>query len=429
MKEIINYSILVTAYTSVFYLLYLLFLSRDTFYSRNRIYLLTTLLAATILPAIKFTIPATSELGAISNGFTSVIRLGQVNVTAISGRQDAGQGISALLIIYLAGFTSSLAILILNVSTLRRLIKKSGDPGSRVIFTSGRNISGFSAMGYTFLGNHIEGNDLKVITEHEKKHIEYKHFYDLVLVKIVSAIFWFNPFVYLYERSLRAVHEFQVDESLLKNGETLNSYRQLILNQLFRTTRFSFQSAFAGNTLIKKRIIMMTKKRSGKIAELKMLLVLPVITVLFILFSCSGKEPGVLNTVDEQNPETTEMAIPGEPEQAQLQEIKEDSVWIVVHEMPRFEGGDINKFRNWVQMNVKYPEIAASNGIQGKVYIAFVVTTEGIVKDIEILKGVDPSLDNEVLRTVSSSPAWLPGRHDGKNVNVKMSISVNFQLQ
>jgi protein TonB len=99
-----------------------------------------------------------------------------------------------------------------------------------------------------------------------------------------------------------------------------------------------------------------------------------------------------------------------------------------VDEMPTFRGGDINKFREWVQRKTKYPQVATINGIQGKVYITFVIETDGSVSNVKVARGVDPLIDNEALKSVMSSPKWTPGRHKGKAVRVSYYIPVNFEL-
>lgn len=88
--------------------------------------------------------------------------------------------------------------------------------------------------------------------------------------------------------------------------------------------------------------------------------------------------------------------------------IQEEPVFVVAEENAMFQGGDLNKFREWVQKNLVNPEIALENSIQGKIYIQFNVTSKGKVVDAKILRGVDPSLDNEAVRVVMSSPAWEP---------------------
>ncbi|TFH33375.1 MAG: energy transducer TonB [Bacteroidia bacterium] len=175
-------------------------------------------------------------------------------------------------------------------------------------------------------------------------------------------------------------------------------------------------------------MIMMTKKKSGKFAGLKLLLLLPLITVFFILFSCTNNEKGQLDTVNEPDTSIDEVVVVASKETS-LKLVQEEQPWTVVEEMPTFDGGDINKYRQWVQMNVKYPKIAVENGIMGKVQVAFVINTDGSISDAAITKGVDPSLDDEVIRIISSSPDWVAGKNEGKEVRVKMSMSINFQLQ
>ena len=110
-------------------------------------------------------------------------------------------------------------------------------------------------------------------------------------------------------------------------------------------------------------------------------------------------------------------------------EEEEEEIFVVVEDMPTFKGGDVNKFRDWVQKRVKYPQIAAENGIQGKVFIMFVVEPNGSVTNVQIMRGVDPALDNEAIKAVEASPKWVAGKQRGAAVRVRFSITVNFQLQ
>jgi periplasmic protein TonB len=105
-----------------------------------------------------------------------------------------------------------------------------------------------------------------------------------------------------------------------------------------------------------------------------------------------------------------------------------DGVFSSVDIMPTFKGGDINKFREWVQKKTKYPEEATINGIQGKVYITFIVETDGTVSTVKVAKGVDPLIDNEAVKAVKSSPKWSPGKLRGMTVRVSYIIMLDFQL-
>ena len=109
----------------------------------------------------------------------------------------------------------------------------------------------------------------------------------------------------------------------------------------------------------------------------------------------------------------------------------EDDIYEVkfVEEKPCFQGGDSNAFSKWVNSRLVYPEIAKENGVQGKVTLQFTINTDGSVSDVKVLRGVDPSLDKEAVRVVSSSPKWTPGKQRDKPVAVTYTFPVIFQLK
>jgi protein TonB len=107
----------------------------------------------------------------------------------------------------------------------------------------------------------------------------------------------------------------------------------------------------------------------------------------------------------------------------------EDEIFVIVEDMPTFKGGDINKFRDWVQKRVRYPELAAENGIQGRVFLTFVVETNGTVSGVNITRSVDQLLDEAAKEAVAASPKWEPGMQRGRPVRVRYSIPIIFQLQ
>ena len=114
--------------------------------------------------------------------------------------------------------------------------------------------------------------------------------------------------------------------------------------------------------------------------------------------------------------------------QAEEEEVEEE-IFVIVEDMPKFKGGDINKFREWVQKRVRYPELAAENGIQGRVFITFVVETNGNVSNVTVSRSVDQLLDDAAKEAVMASPKWEPGMQRGRPVRVRYSIPIIFQLQ
>ena len=150
------------------------------------------------------------------------------------------------------------------------------------------------------------------------------------------------------------------------------------------------------------------------------------------------QEVEVLNVVEdnvetesiEVNTEETEQEVViAAPVEAPVEEEEEEVVFVVVESMPEFPGGQQALFK-YLSENVKYPDIAQENGIQGRVICQFVVNKDGSIVDVEVVRsGGDPSLDKEAVRVIKSMPKWKPGKQRGKAVRVKYTVPVNFKLQ
>ncbi len=112
------------------------------------------------------------------------------------------------------------------------------------------------------------------------------------------------------------------------------------------------------------------------------------------------------------------------------EEIEEEEVFYIVEDMPTFNGGDpATEFRKYIAQNLQYPEIAAENGVSGRVIVQFAVNKTGQVVDAVVMRSVDPALDKEAIRVVMSSPKWTPGKQRGKAVKVLFTFPINFVLQ
>lgn len=110
--------------------------------------------------------------------------------------------------------------------------------------------------------------------------------------------------------------------------------------------------------------------------------------------------------------------------------VEEEAIpFALVEEKPKFQGGDANTFSKWVNSKLVYPEIAKENGVQGRVTLQFTVGKDGKVSNVQVLRGVDPSLDKEAVRIVSSSPQWTPGKQRERAVPVTYTFPVIFQLR
>lgn len=117
-------------------------------------------------------------------------------------------------------------------------------------------------------------------------------------------------------------------------------------------------------------------------------------------------------------------------EEVQEETVEEEAIpFQIVEVKPTFQGGDANTFSKWVSQNLEYPEIAKENGLSGRVMLQFTVNPNGAISNVVVLRGVDPSLDKEAVRVVSSSPKWEPGRQRDRAVKVTYTFPVIFQLR
>nr|MDA3952916.1 energy transducer TonB [Bacteroidales bacterium] len=111
------------------------------------------------------------------------------------------------------------------------------------------------------------------------------------------------------------------------------------------------------------------------------------------------------------------------------EEIDEDQIFFVVEDMPTFQGQNSDAFRTYIQQNLQYPIIAQENGVSGRVFVQFDISTAGNITNIVVVRGVDPSLDREAIRVIKSSPKWTPGKQRGRPVKVRFTFPIAFQLQ
>ena len=109
--------------------------------------------------------------------------------------------------------------------------------------------------------------------------------------------------------------------------------------------------------------------------------------------------------------------------------IEDDQPFLIAETMPSFQGGDLNKFRAWVQQNIRFPQIALENGIQGRVVLSFVIEKDGRLTNIPVLQSPDRSLSDEAIRVLSKSPKWSPGKQRNQVVRVKYTLPVDFRVQ
>jgi TonB family protein len=436
MNTLLIYIVKAAVYLAGFYLVYRLFLSRDTLYSRNRTYILLSVISAFVFPLITIQTSKPLNIPLFGKVLSEIFVTGAGNNNS-SANQDITTiiGYKELSIIYFTGLIFFGLKLIIDFLELVFLINRKDKMGSHIIRFRGLNTAGFSAFGYIFINSRISTEEADEIIKHEQNHLNHHHSFDIVFIEAVKVFQWFNPFIHLFSRSLRAVHEYQADEECISLGTSVSNYQRLLMNQIFKSKIFTVTNSFSNPSLIRKRMIMMTKQRSKSLTNLKMLMIMPVIALVMLAFStCSEQEQsskGQTGIMTEPPPPPPPPPVSGSgdviAEQA-LRGAEYSEPFVVVEEMPMFPGGETALLK-YLGENTKYPESAKVNGTQGKVIIRFAVDTEGKVTKESVLKGVDPALDEEALRVVRTLPVFKPGRQGGKAVPVWYMVPINFTLK
>ena len=419
MDAIVIYLIQSALCLAALYLIYWFFLRKDTFFTANRFYLIGSIILSFILPMFK--VPVFYE----DPQLTYVVVLEAVTVTAQKVETGFFNHINfyqSAFIVYFTGAAIFLIRFVFQLLQLGFLIRKFGviKKDNFNIVMLDRKYSPFSYFNFIFLNEEsLKDKNINEIINHEKIHIKQKHSFDLVLLEMLTILQWFNPFIWFYKMALKGIHEYLADEGLLAGGMDKTSYQHLLLNHTIGLQINNLTNNF-NQSLIKKRFIMMTKLQSKKIARLKFLLVLPITALLMVLvtFSCKQKEiePTIVNVVETENPD------------ADLKTTQpQDNIFAVVENMPEYPGGDEARMK-FLANNIKYPKEAREAGIQGVVYMTFVVEKDGSITGAKIMRGIGGGCDEEAIQVVSAMPKWKPGTQRGKPVRVQFNLPIRFTL-
>lgn len=278
-----DYFLKANAILVIFILCYKLFLKNETFYQANRFFLLCGLALTVIVPFI--VIPITVELAATGNA------LDLTNITTFEAEtQDTYNTFTLTTILkgiyYLGVFFFLIQFLIEIISVVRilRTTKKTSD-GVFTFIETDSNYTAFSFFKYIIYNPaHFKTEELSSIILHEKIHAKQYHTIDVLFAKVITILFWFNPFVWLYKKLLQQNLEFIADDktaSLIKNPSV---YQNLLLKTFLSNPQLTVVNTFY-NSSIKKRIIMLQKTKSNSAKAFKLAIVLPFLALFLMSFN------------------------------------------------------------------------------------------------------------------------------------------------
>ena len=438
-----------------------LLLSRETFHRFNRLALLSVMVMSLVLPAIHIEAPSflpqwedvfetkesltpnPSPSGEGSNmderNSLSPSPLEEGNyeqevteadiITAIDPSPLAlwrGVGGEA---VYLAGVFASIGFFLFQLFHFWRDTKggtSTRDEEGNTIVIRGGEFAPYSFLHYIIISVSDYERLRKPILAHEQAHIRLGHSWDLLLLEAMKAVQWFNPFVYLLGRDLKAVHEYEADNAVLNQGIDAKTYQLLLVTKAVGNRLQTLGNNLSHHSL-KKRIKMMHKKTSNRWMMTKGI-VLPALMALAVVAFAKPKAEEVPATKNENTtPVVSETTTPTEVNTEVSLQVNNDSIYEKVEKEAEFPGG-LEAMYKWIGYHLKYPEECRDKSIQGRVTIQFVVNKDGSISEIKTLRSPNPLLSKEGIRIVNAMPKWKPAQNKGKVVASYFRLPINFRL-
>ena len=288
--EIFYYLFEVSFLTVLFYGVYFLLFRNETFFRTNRYILLLALVSSFLIPLINIPINSISGSATLFPGFSEIPSLAGLSDSA-EGRPSGGITRQAIYIwIYLSG----LAFMMIRsfyhacyLSLIRYRNPSVRKDNFRLIMTD--RIPSFSFFRWIFIQKDADDQSQQdVVIRHELAHSRQLHSADLIILEIIQAVLWFNPFIQLYKKSAQETHEFLADRDVLNSGTNLKDYVDTIVQEIMHNHSYRLASHLKSSTL-KKRVIMATKNSSKK-ASWKYMLILPALVLGLLSFSFTSNQ-------------------------------------------------------------------------------------------------------------------------------------------
>ena len=383
-------------------------LEKETFHRLNRILILGCLIMSFAIPLVHFTGGTNPTVDMVRQ----TVQLPEVLINGDASEQSIWSWADIMICIYIIGVVAIFFMTVVQTVRLTKQLRQcehiTDNRGNTIVLTDCAT-SPFCLFHYIVMSRDDYANNRSFILTHEQEHIRLGHCIDLIILQVATIIQWFNPFVWLIGKNLKAIHEFEVDEAVLNKGIDATQYQKFLVVKAVGNRLQPFANNLNKESL-KRRIIMMNQKRSNRWIMLKALLVIPVATLAVSVFA-NGTNAS--ETPKEPHPQKT----------------TQTKIHDAVEEMPEFNGGQL-AMMEFLMNNMKYPQAAVKAKQQGKAIVGFVVRKDGTVSDVHITKSAGYAvLDEEAMRVVKSMPAWEPGKQKGKPVNVKYNVPITFRIK
>lgn len=300
----VEYIIEVLICSGLFLVLYRWLLAGKVGYRLCRAYIVGTMLLAALIPALDVPLyspapePAAEETAALHEFRGNLLPedWGYGGATAedaaATSRKTSAKAIVLKTAAAVYGVTAaaSIVLIVLNIIRIYRL--RRGARLTRMedwtLAESGKIQTPFSFLRTVYMGFNYSSSERRMILSHEVSHVRHRHSYERLVLSVLRSLLWFNPFLWIAEKELKEVQEWEADRDVLNEGNDLTLYRTAIFKQLFGYNPDI--SSGLNHSLTKKRFIMMTKTRLGRYASLRLAAALPLLTATFLAFGCGTKD-------------------------------------------------------------------------------------------------------------------------------------------
>ncbi len=295
--------------SGLFYLAYIMLFESERMHQFKRFYLLFSLVLSFVIPLITFESQTRVLPEEVITNFTTSAAPASSPILTTTAKPEQPSSLPYVILGIYAGITSLLLARfmknMISIIIKVRKGKKTVWKGVTLILNPKESVA-YSFMNYIFVSeadyqNHTIHDG---ILQHELAHVQQKHSFDVVLIELLQIFLWFNPLLYFYRKAMQINHEYLADESVINRYQDLNTYQMVLINYISTQSGLSLTSQFNYLT-IKKRLTMMSKTNSLRVALRKQLLLLPILALAIFLFSTQtsaqeekkqtiGKKPEVL---------------------------------------------------------------------------------------------------------------------------------------
>ncbi|MGY3088546.1 Zn-dependent protease with chaperone function [Hymenobacter sp. UYAg731] len=447
--SLLNWMLLSTVLLGAWWGCYRLALRQERSFAYNRAFLALGPLLAAGLPLLPLAWPAgwwgTSPAGlaGVAAVLLPTVEVGAPGTAAVANGPD---WTFWLLVIYLAGVGLMLARLAYGLAGLwhtARRLPRTVHAGYTLAKTHGwLPTSSFGRVIFWDETLALSPAEAHQVLCHELAHVRQHHTYDRLLLELLRAALWFNPFVHLCGRALALTHEYLADEAALHDDfsptpSLSTSYSQLLARQVASRLGFSVPLAHSfSHSQTLSRIAMIQK--TNPIRRWKQWLALPLAGVLVVAVACEKAAPPAAPAVSSASADA-QVAPPAPPKLVFINSVNgipsppQNRVYTYVEQMPELPGGGGNgAIVGFIQQHLKYPaNLPAAERINGTIFVQFIVDAEGVVQPatVHLVKGLTAPYNTAVVQAVLQLPRFTPGmQRIPAETGQKKPVAVSFTV-